>query len=400
MWEDWQYLLDIMDFHFRAPLHQDEIDIITTFFPESIISGSTFTISSIIDTAIKTCIEVLIKSNEFIYIHCLNNCGDITGTNLLTLMDILATRLPNIQFILLDDTSKIYICGKVISLSTIKILTNGISWYNSHGYLSQNYDEEVQHNRKKINMQYSEFKDQVYELYIEQFKNENSLEKLTQLQKQMKDIIDKAKKKQSESSRDVSDKDKARLEQKIVKYDENQKHIDNYTTFISDKETEYKKLIDTQIFPDIDINSNVKEYFKKILSKMKTNTPDDCIDTTIIEQCDWLSKFISIIKKSKILQYDNKLKKIIRQKTQPPPSQPLTPYDLLDRSSLAGPISKHRRVTANVREEKKAKLVGGMTNRKKNIKKRYYSQKKYRRLNKTKHYKRQIKRYTKKYGRF
>jgi hypothetical protein len=399
MWEDWQYLLGIMDSHFLSPLHQDEIDIITTFFPESIISGSTFTISSIIDTAIKTCIEVLIKSNEFIYIHCLNNCGDITGTNLLTLMDILATRLPNIKFILLDDTSKIYICGKVISLSTIKILTNGISWYNSHGYLSQNYDEEVQHNREKINMQYSEFKDKVYELYIEQFKKENSLEKLTQLQKQMKDIIDKAKKKQSESSRDVSDKDKARLEQKIVKYDENQKQIDNYTTFISDKETEYKKLIDTQIFPDIDINSNVKEYFKKILSKMKTNTPDDCIDTTIIEQCDWLSKFISIIKKSKILQYDNKLKKIIRQKTQPPPSQPLTPHDLLDRSSLAGPISKRRRVRANVPEENKAEL-GGMTNRKKNINKRYYSQKNYRRRNKTKHYKRQIKRYTKKYGRF
>jgi hypothetical protein len=282
-------------------------------------------------------------------------------------MDILAERLPNIQFILLEDKSKIYICGKVISLSTIKILTKGISWYNSHGYLSQNYNEEVEHNKEKINMQYSKFKDEVYELYIAQFKSENSLEKLKLHQQTRKKFIDSVEKKQLESER-VSDAERALLKQRTDMYNKFQIQIENYTSFISDKEKEYKELIDTQIFSDIDINSNnVKEYFNKLLYKMKTYTPSVCKDKTIIEQCDWLSKFISIIKISKILQYDNKLKKIITRETRP---------------KEIGATS----VTS-----------GGMATRKKNIKRRYNNQKKYRRRNKTKHYNRKIKRYTKKY---
>jgi hypothetical protein len=366
MWKEWrEFYSDV--FLFQRQLDQDEIDIIKTIFPESDIKGSTFKISSLIDTVIKTCLEVSIKSNEFIYIDYVNNCGDITGTHLLTLMNILAERLPNIQFILLKDDSKIYICGKVISLSTIKILTKGISWYNSHGYLSINYNEEVKHNSEKINMQYSKFKDEVYELYIAQFKSENSLEKLTLDQQTRKNVIDSVKKKQLESER-VSDVDRALLERRIVQYDEFQRQIDNYTTFISDKEKEYKELIDRQIFSDIDINSNnVKDYFNKLLSKMNTYTPSDCKDTTIIEQCDWLSKFISIIEISKILQYDNKLKKIITRETRPKE---------IGASSVTS---------------------GGMATRKKNIKRRYNNQKKYRRRNKTKHYNRKIKRYTKKY---
>jgi hypothetical protein len=216
-------------------------------------------------------------------------------------------------------------------------------------------------------MQYSKFKDEVYGLYIAQFKSENSLEKLTLHQQTRKNVIDSVEKKQLESE-SVSDVDRELLKQRMDVYNKFQIQIDNYTSFISDKEKEYKELIDTQIFSDIDINSNnVKEYFNKLLYKMKTYTPSVCKDTTIIEQCDWLSKFISIITISKILQYDNKLKKIITRETRP---------------KEIGATS----VTS-----------GGMATRKKNIKRRYNNQKKYRKRNKTKHYNRKIKRYTKKY---
>jgi len=230
--------------------------------------------------------------------------------------------------------------------------------------VKQTQTNKNKHNKEKINMQYSKFKDEVYELYIAQFKSENSLEKLTLHQQTRKKVIDSLEKKQLESER-VSDVDRALLKQRMDVYNKFQIQIDKYTSFISDKEKEYKELIDTQIFYDIDINSNnVKDYFNNLLSKMNTS---DCKDTTIIEQCDWLSKFISIIKISKILQYDNKLKKIITRETRP---------------KEIGATS----VTS-----------GGMATRKKNIKRRYNNQKKYRKRNKTKHYNRKIKRYTKKY---
>ena len=100
MWKEWSDFYS-NDFLIQTQLDQIEIDIIRNVFPKSVIDGYTFKISILIGSLEKTCLEVSIKSKEFIYIDYLNNCLDVTGTNLLHRMDILAEKLPNIQFILL-----------------------------------------------------------------------------------------------------------------------------------------------------------------------------------------------------------------------------------------------------------------------------------------------------------
>ena len=351
-------------FDLERELSSEEIAIIKSVFPTSVITGSVFKVPNLLDSSNKDCLEVSIKSNEFIYIEYLNNCGNNNGTTLLKKMIILAQRLPKIQFILLEDASKIFMCKKEISLATIKILTKGISWYNNYDFLSENYHQEVEHNKEKINMSYSEFKDEVYRLYIEQFKQNNSLEKLKNIQ------MKRVKLKDSETDTRLKE---ARTEI-CIKF---QRQIDDYPTFISKVENEYTTLVNTIIFPDIDVNITVKEYFIELLSKINTNIQIvGCEDLEIIQQCDWLSKFISTINTSRILQYDSLLTKVVTRETLSPPIQDLKQSSLLPTESLGG----------NIRRQYINRVAARATRKKK-----------YKRRNKTRQYKRQIKRYTKKY---
>lgn len=355
----WQSLDDL---DLQRELNSEEIAIIISVFPNSVITGSGFKLPNLLDSSNKPCLEVSIKSNEFIYIDYLNNCGNINGTTLLKNMNILAQRLPNIQFILLDDASKIFMCEKEISLATIKILTKGISWYNSYGFFSDNYHDEVVHNKEKINMPYSNFKDEVYRLYIEQFKKNNSLEKLRNLQMAREKLRD----------RETDIQLKRERTEICIKF---QRQIADYSTFISNVENEYKIFVNTLIFPDIDVSISVKEYFSELLSKINTNKQIlGCEDLEIIQQCDWLSKFISTINTSEILQYNSRLRKDVRRETLTPPIQDLIHSSLPNKEG------------GNIRRQYINRVATRATRKKK-----------YKRRNKTKHYKRQIKHYIKKY---
>lgn len=99
---------------------------------------------------------------DHIYIEALHKCGTTTGNNLLEKFDILASEIPNMTYIRLDDDSNIQICGREIKLYTLKILTTGQSWYNSKGYVSDNNDDQKTVNARIINMPYEEFRDKVY----------------------------------------------------------------------------------------------------------------------------------------------------------------------------------------------------------------------------------------------
>jgi hypothetical protein len=289
---------------------QREIDIINIIFPESDFKmeydNSDFSISTLDNNY---CIGFSISRPHNIDIYTLNKCGrNITGTILLEKINILAQKL-NIESISVLDTSNILECSIQISLSTIKILTKGESWYNSLGYKSTHYEYEVNHNNKIINMPYSEFKKKLLTLYIEQLKNKNSQKILKLKQSDREQNIDKLIK-----SAQKYEFQKYELERKKAEYETYQKQIKEYDTFIStlisEKEKEYTKLIDTTIFSDIDVNSNVKDYFTSIWSQIKRN---DC-NEIIIKQLEWLSNIISIIDTSKILQYDKVLiKKVIRE---------------------------------------------------------------------------------------
>ena len=98
---------------------------------------------------------------DHIYIEALHKCGTTTGNNLLEKFDILASEIPNMTYVRLDDDSNIELCGREIKLYTLKILTTGQSWYNSKGYVSDNTKYEILNNEKIINMPYEEFRDKL-----------------------------------------------------------------------------------------------------------------------------------------------------------------------------------------------------------------------------------------------
>lgn len=95
-------------------------------------------------------LEFKIHSNT-LFVSYLIKCGNHTGRQLINLIETLAKSMPNIDKIGLVDESEIEIgYGIEISLYTFKIITRGISWYNSLGYWSKNKEEEISHNMKLI----------------------------------------------------------------------------------------------------------------------------------------------------------------------------------------------------------------------------------------------------------
>ena len=148
----------------------DENDPIYKFFPKD-----RYTISRIRSTITiqnktnKLCIEItinIIKNN--IYIESLKHCGYSGRTNLEAIIEYskeLNKESKKINFLYLVDAS--YLKHQKISLSILYILSIGISWYNKVGFISSNYDEEVEHNRKFLVMSLGDFLNECIEKIID-----------------------------------------------------------------------------------------------------------------------------------------------------------------------------------------------------------------------------------------
>ena len=293
---------------------------------KSIFPSSEFNIEERHDTiVIKTidknnCLDLSFYQDN-IYIDSLEKCG-ISGSESLKRVYDLAKLIPNINFIELRDASSILICDIYISLAILKILTKGISWYNSLGYVSDNYDDEKIHNYQIINGDYEQFMDEVYRQDFELFKQKNTIEKFTiLLQKFTKRISDIEMIKLSEKYKDDEDLYKIdypvdyrnwlNYQQKILRY---QEIINNYVKYIDDyistQEKEKRKCI--ELYPDVKLT--IKDYFNYIWDDITRNiTSKDCDEKTI-DKCKWLSGFISKINIIQILQYNYDLKKnIVRE---------------------------------------------------------------------------------------
>ena len=73
------------------------------------------------------------------------------GTAMMRKINDLALSLPEYNSIKLTDVSYITLCDTItVKLAHLKILTKGMSWYNSHGYFSENHENEVKHNNSVI----------------------------------------------------------------------------------------------------------------------------------------------------------------------------------------------------------------------------------------------------------
>jgi len=373
------------DYDLKRELKSEEIAIIRSVFPEELytIHIDNCNVKIYKKNSNALCILFTIKDNH-IYISTLNRCDDIRGYQSLINIFNLAQQLQNIEYIRLIDASEILICANEISLTTIKILTTGHSWYNSLGYKSKNYENEQRVNQIIIEKEYNKFLDTVLESLITKYSQ--NLAKNIRIKEKLNKIIQDFKTQNPETQNpEIISKKKLlkNIESKIKVLTENK---DNYisSTTVGIEEL---KADGMRLFPNIDITTIVKEYFSSIWSKItKDIESKGCADLKLIEQCDWLSKLISIIKESDILTYDTELKKVVTQETMPSPLQNIKSSNLHATNSLGGNISRHRLARANDRATKRT-TRGGMASRKK----------KYKRRNKTRQYKRQIKRYTKKY---
>ncbi|NBO70423.1 hypothetical protein EBV26_08060 [bacterium] len=99
---------------------------------------------------------LLLKINrEDIIVSSLAKCDSIenegTGRQLMLKVELLAKKIGGIGYIRIYDDSKIHVCGNEIDLFYLKIIMKGISWYNSLGYESDNYQYEINHNNLIIN---------------------------------------------------------------------------------------------------------------------------------------------------------------------------------------------------------------------------------------------------------
>ena len=92
--------------------------------------------------------------DKIIRIDSLDRCyvgNEGKGNAMLRKVNELSLSLPEYNSIKLIDGSHITLCDSIIvKLAHLKILTKGMSWYNSHGYFSEKHDAEVRHNNSFI----------------------------------------------------------------------------------------------------------------------------------------------------------------------------------------------------------------------------------------------------------
>jgi len=104
------------------------------------------------------CLELKIKGNT-IKVDYISKCSDrITGTQILNIINKFVNE-AGISVVNLQDKSDLPgICYNYnIPLYILYILSTGKSWYNSHGYISSTYTDEVKHNSRFLDIPMIEF---------------------------------------------------------------------------------------------------------------------------------------------------------------------------------------------------------------------------------------------------
>ena len=152
----------------------DENDPIYTFFPKdryNIIIDMYDSINIINKSNNELCIKIHIEGKS-INILTLHHCGYNGRTNLEAIIEYskeLNKESKIIESLYLTDTS--YLKHSEISLSTLYILSIGISWYNQFEFISEDYPEEIEHNKKFLTMTLEEFLNECIEKIIDNRRN-------------------------------------------------------------------------------------------------------------------------------------------------------------------------------------------------------------------------------------
>ena len=97
-------------------------------------------------------------NSKEINISILSKCEDIKGKKILSKIISIAKKIAPVKITLLD-TSKIFFENNdcFFDLAYFYILLKGISWYNSHGFISEQYETEIKENKKLCSMKLNAF---------------------------------------------------------------------------------------------------------------------------------------------------------------------------------------------------------------------------------------------------
>jgi len=167
-----------------------------------------------------------------------------------------------------------------------------MSWYNSHGYISPNFEEEQRRNTEILRMSFEDVIQLCTIQQIDEFKHHHTVESL---QKTLES-----------------------LERMILKYGEGEKinsrildlrnNIKNYPFYLSLNirkiEEQNQMLIDEakHLFPHIDTSFNIKEYVTQMLKSI--NNRFDSSDKLSCEKYAFISNLLRFIFISRVLYYN------------------------------------------------------------------------------------------------
>lgn len=260
--------------------------IVENIFPKDqftirIKSSNSFSIK----TGKDDCLHIIIKGS-LLYIILLSKC-EINGTESLRRIEEVAKNIPYISEIGLEDGSEIYFCDYRFNLAFLKILTNGHSWYNSHGYVSKDYEMEKSHNTQIIELSCIDFIEELFKKKVEIFMETNSKDK----------IIEKIQKLENEKTSTY-----------IKKRNKYISDLENYEEFVEKKIAKIDESINyfrDKIHYFEDPHNSIKTEFNKLWQKMRENK--NCDDPIV----EWIYNFLDLIIQSNIFKYNVYLSKKI-----------------------------------------------------------------------------------------
>lgn len=113
------------------------------------------------DSTNTNCVDFTIKEPDELYIDFLSKCETSGTENLRKVLDFASTLKPKIKKVCLLDVSTIDLCDRSITLSLtlLRILTKGASWYNSFGFKPKDEDQYSYDLKRNVELISSNFLD-------------------------------------------------------------------------------------------------------------------------------------------------------------------------------------------------------------------------------------------------
>jgi hypothetical protein len=213
---------------------------------------------------------------------CYNKSGSVNLKKIIDYGKYLKKSYNIIDKIELLDASTIY--DEKISLSLLSILSTGMSWYNSFGFISPNFNVEKEYNSKFLRMQFNEFLDLCGNILFEQKK-----EYFDNLNNKIKKIKEYKEKKGSLTNR-LQNSLAKKLNNKTKK---NTLTAEGLLEYIME-ELNAKKKIFIDNFDNFG-NLTVKEVFTNIKEKLKSQLSEQNLDIII--------ELFLFIESSRIIKY-------------------------------------------------------------------------------------------------